>query len=307
MTTVIHHSADFDGLFCREIARKFLPTAELIGWDYKDDKLPFPAEGRVYVLDLSPQCFVSTPSDTLERLIWIDHHKSAIEDWPATIPGYRIDGVAACRLAWQWFAHDFGPNNPNCREHDYDLPQKEHYVAREVSEPLAVRLAGEYDVRDHKPSNGDDLAFQLGLSSRELTPEDWRWLLMPAEEALGEYSRGQIHFRITKLLQDGKLIQSYVDQRDAAIVSAVGFVIEFEGLKFLALNTASKGSLQFAAGLNPEHDACFGFKWTGKKWSISLYHAPGKEQHDLSLIAVKHGGGGHRGACGFTTDKLPFM
>jgi len=32
-TTVIYHRADFDGLFCREIARKFLPGAELIGWD----------------------------------------------------------------------------------------------------------------------------------------------------------------------------------------------------------------------------------------------------------------------------------
>ena len=35
-TTVIHHSADFDGIFCREIARKFLPDAELIGWDFGD-------------------------------------------------------------------------------------------------------------------------------------------------------------------------------------------------------------------------------------------------------------------------------
>jgi len=24
--TVIYHSADFDGLFCREVARKFLPA-----------------------------------------------------------------------------------------------------------------------------------------------------------------------------------------------------------------------------------------------------------------------------------------
>jgi len=27
---------------------------------------------------------------------------------------------------------------------------------------------------------------------------------------------------------------------------------------------------------------------------------------DLSLIAVKHGGGGHRGACGFTCAETPF-
>jgi hypothetical protein len=63
----------------------------------------------------------------------------------------------------------------------------------------------------------------------------------------------------------------------------------------------------FTAGLKPEHDACLGFNWTGKNWRASLYHAPGKEHHDLSLIAVKHGGGGHRGACGFVADKLPFL
>src|SRR5262245_35335691 len=33
--------------------------------------------------------------------------------------------------------------------------------------------------------------------------------------------------------------------------------------------------------------------------------APGKEHHDLSEIAKRYGGGGHRGACGFRTSKLP--
>jgi len=50
-TTVIFHSADMDGQFCREIARKFLPEAELIGWDFADKPLPIP-EGQIYVLDL---------------------------------------------------------------------------------------------------------------------------------------------------------------------------------------------------------------------------------------------------------------
>jgi hypothetical protein len=53
-TVVIYHRADFDGIFCREIAKKFLPEAELIGWDYGDPLIPFPQEGSVYVLDLSP-------------------------------------------------------------------------------------------------------------------------------------------------------------------------------------------------------------------------------------------------------------
>jgi len=45
---------------------------------------------------------------------------------------------------------------------------------------------------------------------------------------------------------------------------------------------------------------------TCDKWTVSLYHAPGKEHHDLSKIAVIHGGGGHKGACGFTCSILPF-
>src|SRR4051812_25171656 len=111
-TTVIYHRADFDGIFCREIARKFLPEAEMIGWDYGDTKVTFPEDGMVYVLDLSPECFESVPFAVPHldrRLIWIDHHKSAIEKWSPAIPGYRVDGVAACRLAWQWFVHQSGP------------------------------------------------------------------------------------------------------------------------------------------------------------------------------------------------------
>jgi hypothetical protein len=38
-TTVIHHSADYDGIFCREIAKKFLPDATLVGWDFADEPL----------------------------------------------------------------------------------------------------------------------------------------------------------------------------------------------------------------------------------------------------------------------------
>ena len=32
---------------------------------------------------------------------------------------------------------------------------------------------------------------------------------------------------------------------------------------------------------------------------ISLYHRTNFNHHDLSKIAIKYGGGGHKGACGF--------
>lgn len=301
-TTVIHHSADFDGIFCREIARKFLPDAELIGWDYGNPALPFPEAGMVYVLDLSPECFEKTKHVAgsgevvawidSERLVWIDHHKSAIDKWPKDIPGCRIDGVAACRLAWQWFTLE--PRNRGGNSH---LPDKQSFIDRKVSEPLAVCLAGEYDIWDKRDPNAE--LFQHGLRSREFTDITWKYLL--GEDLIaGEQC-------VSDLLDGGKAVQYAKSQENAEIVKAYGFDVEFEGLKFLACNHARFNSHLFTAGIKPEHDALLGFNWSGKDWRVSLYHAPGKEHHDLSLIAIKNGGGGHRGACGFRAEKLAFI
>lgn len=312
--TVIYHSADFDGIFCREIARKFLPEANLIGWDYGHPGLPFPDDGQVYVLDLSPECFAVVPGPhECQRLIWIDHHKSAIEKWPKEIPGYRIDGVGACRLSWQWFSgfvNTFGN----------DTPQLEDYKERRLSEPWAVRLAGEYDIWDKRDPNAE--LFQHGLISRDLESL-WPLLLsLDAKLSIREiealmdvgHTQGLVNPNgttpnptVAALLEAGRGIQYAQTRQNESIIKAAGFDIEFEGLKFLACNHARYNSHLFTAGLRPDHDACFGFAWRDGKWTVSLYHAPGKEHHDLSLIATKYGGGGHRGACGFRTDKLPFI
>src|SRR5439155_17563078 len=98
-------------------------------------------------------------------------------------------------------------------------------------------------------------------------------------------------------------LQSYQQKIDSGMMYR-SYLLEWEGLKFLALNTARCNSLTFASKDVPEtgHDALMGFYWNGKVWTISLYHAAHRKDIDLSLIAVKHGGGGHRGACGFTSN-----
>lgn len=316
-TTVVYHSADFDGIFCREIARKFLPDAELIGWDYGDPTIPFP-EGTVYVLDLSPECFQSIPGPSeSQRLLWIDHHKSAIDKWPKEIPGYRIDGVSACRLAWQWFSgfvNYFGN----------DVPTREDYIERRVAEPIAVRLAGEYDVWDKRDPRAE--LFQHGLRSRDLEPW-WDALLSDEGKAsVGEIEElmgaGKQFFLlpngnvkmpglgdrvVENLLRRGEAIQYAQTRQNESVIKEIGFTFQWEGLTFLGCNAARYNSFLFTAGLTPEHDGCFGFKWTGKGWTVSLYGVPGKPEIDLAAIAVKHGGGGHKQACGFRCDKLPFM
>lgn len=298
-TTVIHHSADFDGIFCRQIAKHFIPDAELIGWDFGDPPVRATAnDDVVYVLDLpcdKPLGIEASRLAGCTNLVWIDHHKSSIESHPQEIPGYRIDGVAACRLAWQWFTNDIARKVMSDPAY---LPTKEQFVNHDVTEPLAVRLAGEYDVWDKRDPRAEE--FQFGLRSREITGENWSELLSDMKYGTG---------LMDDLLRDGKMLQSYQQRMDAEIVRARSFLLPWEGLTFLALTTARCNSLTFAVIDVPEtgHDALMGFYRTAKGWTVSLYHAKHRTDIDLSAIATKFGGGGHRGACGFQCETLPFL
>lgn len=298
-TVVIYHRSDFDGIFCREIARKFLGNnsdVTFLGWDYGD---PTPGKDiidgteQLYMLDISISDLMDHP-----RLIWIDHHRIAMDRWdnPESRPigGYRIDGVAACRLAWQWFSRGWKTEEGLTQ---FPLPEKQHFFERVVREPLAVRLAGEYDIWDKRDPSAE--LFQDGLRSQDLSHDDWSALFEWPEEYSGKL--------VNRLLSKGRGIQFYRRTQAADAIARCGYTVEWEGLKFLACNWGAGrfNSLSFTAGIKPEHDALLGYRFDGKRFSISLYHAPGKEQHDLSAIAKKYGGGGHRGACGFIVEMLP--
>jgi hypothetical protein len=290
---VIHHSADFDGLFSREIARKFFgDTATYIGWDY-GQPIPFvPAGARLYMLDISIDGLMDHPG-----LTWIDHHKTAMAKFNPNIRGYRIDGVAACRLAWQWFFRDTPGDIAGA-----PMPPKEQFVDRLVSEPYAVQLAGEYDIWDKRDRDVD--TFQHALRSQELTDHIWRELFRTDIEETLQVQHSLLMARA--LMPLGRAIEYSSDQANASLMRDVAFELNWEGLRFLAINKPRGNSRTFAAGVKPEHDALLTFYWLRDKWRISLYGVPHRPDLDLSPIAAKRGGGGHRQACGFECQKLPF-
>jgi hypothetical protein len=294
-TIVIYHKSDFDGIFCREIAKHFLgEKAEYIGWDYGEPEPDVDMIADVIMLDISVDGLMKHP-----RLVWIDHHKSAIEKYGPKI-GYQIDGVAACRLAWQWFSQDHTDFIVQCN----GLPLKQEFIDRKVKEPLAVRLAGEYDIWDKRDPNAE--LFQHGLRSQELSENMWDLLLVNAEpEVDGKTDVGTV--AVQALLENGRCLQYAKAHENESIIKSSGFDLDFEGLKFLACNAARYNSFLFTAGIKPGHDALLGFNFDGKKWRFSMYHAPGKEHLDLSEIAKIYGGGGHKGACGFVQRTLPFV
>lgn len=301
---VIFHRADYDGIFCREIARRFFEDrAVYIGWDYGDPPPAVSPDQDLYMLDISVEALMKHP-----KLTWIDHHKSAIEKYAVPFPepsqrnpaGYYIDGVAACRLAWQYFNNEYSPINPHCHPCDYNLPQKQAFVDRKVSEPLAVRLAGEYDVWDHRDQDAD-VSFQFGLDAQITIA--WHLLL---EEAKNRHAA--IDY-VAEIIDAGRIAKNCYAKRDADVMRERSFKINFEETNFLALNTPRCNSNTFRALDIPEtgHDALMAFYWNGREWSVSLYHAAHRKDLDLSKIAVRYRGGGHAGACGFRVRVLPFI
>lgn len=284
-TLVIFHRADLDGLCCEAIARKALgDRSDYLGFDYGDKVPDLAPYSTVYLLDISLP--IEVMREHAAKLIVIDHHKTLISavEGIAFKGSYLIDGVAACRLAWQCLINgDTGWT-------------KADYVDRKVTEPYAVELLGEYDIWDKRDPSTD--LFQLAMQA-EKSP-NWDLLLVIAPDHVVE-NRAYI----VDLVERGRAIQSYTEVTNAQVSRERGFDVKWEGLLFRALNTARSNSLTFTAALRPEHDGCLSYFWNGRGWRFSLYHAPGKEHHNLSTISVKHGGGGHPGASGFELKRLP--
>lgn len=317
---IIYHDADFDGKLSNEVCRHWLkklyPEAEIhsYGWDYGRTvpspmlvdhsvvqmlgDLPDMTHGwaqfdSIYIVDLSVDELMSRP-ELRDKIVWIDHHKSAIEKWDQCgdlvngnqFTGYRIDGVAACRLCWEWFAWNYAePQAP--------LPAKEAFINRIVAEPELLRLAGEYDIWDHR--DPDAKALQFGL--RTLTPSEFETLI--DEQFNGPFHSTSTSF-LTQTICHGDLVKSYVDRQNDEYSATYSHTIKWEGLTFCALNIGQRGNSDLLrGGIKPEHEALFAWRFDGKSVMVSLYHAPGNEHQDLSVIATKYGGGGHRGACGF--------
>lgn len=209
--------------------------------------------------------------------------------------GYRIDGVAACRLAWQWFWNEGGKSTMG------RLPEKSQFVNREVAEPWSVRLVGECDIWDKRDPNAE--LFQHGLRARQ----SFDWELMLTVQGRSEHFKAEDY--IDSILKDGKIIEGVRNREYREVIISQGFDLNWEGYKFLACNSHELDirSQLFEAGIKPHHDGLIGFTFNGKDWSVSLYGVPGKPDIDLSKISVKYGGGGHKQACGFRISALPWL
>ena len=252
---------------------------EMIEIDYKDE---FPMDSikqgeRVYIVDFS--IYPETMRELLKitkDIVWIDHHESAVtryKDFEHELPGVRKIGIAGCVLTYIYL---FIMND----KFDEDMVTKV---------PMFTRLIGDRDVwawvfedRTRDFCNG------LMIYDTSPTSDLWTALLNHGTKAIE---------------QQGQVVTAYRKVSAMDYLKSYAFETEFEGYKVIACNAAKVNSEFFEAmGLDGIYDIMMPFVWDGSKWVISMYST----KIDVQEIAMKYGGGGHKGAAGFMSKELPF-
>lgn len=270
----LYHRSDLDGTCSGHIVSRVINDVELLGVEYGDE-LPWESfEGRtIYLVDFSlqPWSEMERLAQVSEHLIWIDHHKSAMEEYDKA--GLRLDGLrevgkSACELCWEYFS--------------------------QAPVPKAVWLLGRYDVWD---LTADEmvLPFQMGMRLEPWQPDDSKWDV---------FFKDGSEEHISEIVKAGDVVLKYQANTNRRIMGKA-FEHDWKGLRFLAVNAGGLNSQAFESRFNPEdHDAVMAFFYDGLqgKWTVGMYSPD--QSRDLSGIAKSMGGGGHAAACGFRVSSL---
>lgn len=225
----------------------------------------------VFIVDfsLSEDSMIRLVEDCDCDLHWIDHHVSS-KDYRDGFKGLRDftnKGLSGCELAWE-------------------------YCYPENIMPKIVRMIGDYDTwrLEHDKECKPIIVY---LDSMQTAPEDawWNW-------ALGATTR-----EIEDIINHGRMMTRYRDGYSAGCRKGFGFETVFHDLNCYALNMGRMGSAMMGNEMDCR-DACISFFFDGDRFTVSIYSS--KPEVDCAEICKKHGGGGHKGAAGFTCDELPF-
>ncbi len=270
-TLCLHHN-DADGRASAAIVRRALGQKILLHEMNYGDPIPWELISkvdRVVIVDFSLSRTEMTRIAQGNELIWIDHHISAIKDLSGVSEnwqGIRDTGDAACVLTWRYFF----PDQP-------------------VPHPIV--LIGDRDTWHWREAETGP--FDEGLHQENTNPENdslWGPLLNNDPQFIGQLiARG-------KVLREASLtnIQRQVDN--------YGFAVNFEGLRAMAINARGNGDIgSYIQKLGYQLAYCYidNCQNGNLMTFVGLYSS----EVDVSEIAKKFGGGGHRGASGFSFQR----
>lgn len=274
-----YHHNDLDGRCAAAIVLKSIrelgawpaDDLEFIEVDYKDAiDVDAIVQGEIiYIVDFSFKPEVM--AQVLERtsaVIWIDHHVTAASyNYGRVLPGKRdFSNKGLSGCELAWL----------CFFH--------------TEPPVPVRMIGDYDSWRlfFQP---ECFQFYEGMKLEKTGPGEliWKGLL-----------NGDVD-QLKKIMTNGSTAMQYRDNYCKDICRAYGYETEIDGHRAYAANLYRFGSQGFGHRFS-QYPLCIAYIHDGRRFTVSLY----SEQVDVSEIAKKHGGGGHKGAAGFVCSELPF-
>lgn len=247
-------------------------------------------EEQVYIVDYSIDTWLMYELLTrTPNVTWIDHHITAIEkyqDFKEPIRGIRYDGVAGCMLTYCYLK--YMTNHGEGNESPFQLSMKD-------DAPMFTKLIADYDVWtfDYGITTSN---FHMGFQLQEKHPESevWEMLLRGAEDFS---PKGDL---VDQVILDGMVLLDYQAIESQHYCEAFGYEVEFEGYRCFVMNRGMIGSDHFSSQNDQGYDMYIGWVYDGNKYRYSLR----SETIDVSKVAMKYSGGGHKGAAGFTSTEF---
>jgi oligoribonuclease NrnB/cAMP/cGMP phosphodiesterase (DHH superfamily) len=269
---VIHH-ADLDGRCAAAIVSRYFGGKGITfhATDYKDS-VPL---GKLAGEDVVIVDFSYKPNDMLKiielanSVVWIDHHATA-KDYPYQyLTGLR--------------------NFEDKRYAGCELTWMYYFPTERM--PRSVCLIGDYDKWALRIEASK--AFYEGMRLEKNGPEEYIW---------PELLDGAYFKKIQDVIANGKIAMMYRDNYCNDLCRSFGYETEIDGYKAYACNQSMFGSGGFGHRFD-QYPLCIAYIHDGERFTVSLY----SKEINVGEIAKAHGGGGHKGAAGFTCETLPFI
>jgi len=208
------------------------------------------------------------------NIIWIDHHTSSInlqEDylWTKDIQGIRKDGISGAALTYMY-----------CYNKEFDKI------------PYYIKLVSDYDCWQYK-FEPDTTYFKIGMETLNFDALDkvWQNITMISDNYITK-----------EIIGKGELIKGFIDNDNTYYREHFAYESEIAGHKCLVVNKKTN-SWVFGEKYS-EYPLVMVWVFDGSKFTYSIFSS--NKEIDCSKIAESYGGGGHRGAAGFSSTELLF-
>ncbi len=227
----------------------------------------------VYIFDFSFTFEIMKDINSrFSNVLLIDHHESAQKELESLVYCLFNKHHSAARLVWDYFTDD------------------SHTVLKPP--PILVSYIEDRDLWRHQLYKTKE--FNAGLSARDRTFHEWTSIHSSMPEAFNS------------MAHEGKILLKS-SEKAARKMAEKSYEIIFDGFRVPCLNATSLISEigEILSSGNP-----FSITWfhNGKEFVYSLRSNKDQEgSQNVSEIAKKYGGGGHKHAAGFSSQHQYFL